>query len=112
MEPIVQRRIQRYGWDRARAELECEGEAMRALGLRSYRGWTADERRAIRRWAPLVRILPGVERWSPAERRALAEVVRAKGGRRETEFVRRFDAHPKLRRAIVRLAEREPKFPA
>jgi hypothetical protein len=31
------------------------------------------------------------------------QVVRAKGGRRESEFVRRFDAHRKLRAAIRKL---------
>ena len=50
-------------------------------------------------------ILPGIERWSAAERRAAAAVIRAKGGRRESDFVLAFDQHRKLRRAIVALAE-------
>jgi hypothetical protein len=33
--------------------------------------------------------------------------VRAKGGRRESEFVKRFDGHRKLRAAVLRLSERE-----
>ena len=41
----------------------------------------------------------------PRGEAALAEVIRAKGGRRESDFVRLFDAHPKLRRAIRRLAQ-------
>jgi hypothetical protein len=45
--------------------------------------------------------LDGVEKWSLAERRALAAVVKAKGGRHESEFVRLFDRHAKLRRAVV-----------
>lgn len=94
----------RFGSARAEADASCAAEAASLLGVRSFGGWNADERRAWRRWAPLVLALPGVRRWSPAERRALARVVRAKGGRRESEFVRRFDAHPRLRRAIVRLA--------
>jgi hypothetical protein len=40
--------------------------------------------------------LPGVARWSAAERRALAAIVRAKGGRRESDFAARVDAHPRL----------------
>ncbi len=51
-------------------------------------------------------MLPGVQRWTAAEKRALVAVVRAKGGRRESDFVRRFDAHRRLRRAIVSLAQR------
>jgi hypothetical protein len=30
----------------------------------------------------------------------LARVVRAKGGRRESDFLARFDAHPRLGRAL------------
>jgi hypothetical protein len=36
-------------------------------------------------------------------------VVRVKGGRREADFVRRFDEHRKLRRAIASLAAHEPR---
>jgi hypothetical protein len=56
--------------------------------------------------APLVVGLPGVSSWSRSERRALAGVVRAKGGRRESDFVKRFDAHPRLGRAVLRLLSR------
>ena len=49
-------------------------------------------------------MLPGLARWKAAARRALVDVIRAKGGRRESDFVRRFDAHGSLRRALVKLA--------
>jgi hypothetical protein len=78
------------------------------LGLRSLRGWSAGERRAWQRWSPLVHLL-GVVDWSAAERQALIEIVRAKGGRRESEFVLRFDRHRRLRQAIRALALREDR---
>ena len=77
-------------------------------GLRSPRDLTPGERVAWDRWAPVVAVLPGVARWSAAERRALAAVIRAKGGRSESEFVRAFDAHGKLGQAIARLARSGP----
>jgi hypothetical protein len=98
----------RFGSDRERAEAVLILEARDLLGLLSLSGWSVGERLAFRRWAPLVAILPGVARWSKAERRALASVVRAKGGRRESEFVRLFDAHRKLRRAVAALAKSSP----
>ena len=55
--------------------------------------------------SPLIRLLPGVERWRREDKRALVRVVRAKGGRRESEFVRRFDAHRRLRRAVWKLVQ-------
>ena len=81
--------------------------ASRALlhvtGLRSLRGFTRDERRAWRRWSPLVLALPGRTRWSAAQRRAIARVLRAKGGRRESDFAALFAAHPRLARALFAL---------
>jgi len=94
----------RFGSDRECGEHECSLEAEQLLGAGPAPDWTDGERLAWGRWAPLVCILPGLAGWSDAEKRALAEVVRAKGGRRESEFVRRFDRHPQLRSAIQALA--------
>lgn len=82
----------------------CAREAVKLLGAGPARGWSAGERLAFDRWAPLVLLLPGVARWSPAEKRALVAVMRVKGGRRESDFVRAFDTHPRLRAALSTLA--------
>jgi len=95
----------RFGSDRERGGRECAAAAGRLLGAGPASDWSEDERRAWHRWAPLVCILPGVAEWSAVEKRALAELVRAKGGRRESEFTLRFDRHEKLRAAIRALAE-------
>ena len=99
---------ERFGSRREEGERACAAEAAARLGLRSGGRLPPGERLAWRRWAPLVVVLPGVEAWSPAEKRALVEVIRAKGGARESEFVRRFDGHRRLRRALRRLAESLP----
>jgi hypothetical protein len=97
----------RFGADRERGIRTLSREAARLLGVRSQRGWSAAEKLAWRRWSPLVVLLPGVARWSAANRRAIAQAVRAKGGRSEADFVARFDAHRPLRRAILNLAAAE-----
>jgi hypothetical protein len=94
----------RFGSRRKAGEGVCATEAMQLLGVRSQKRWSAGERLAWRRWSPLILILPGIERWSAAEKRALVAVVRAKGGRRESDFVLQFDRHRKLRRAVTKLA--------
>ena len=104
---VVDAVASRFGSDRERAEAVLTTEAARLLGAPTH-GWTPAERLAFRRWAPLVSILPGVAGWTPAEKRALLAVIRAKGGRRESDFVRLFDAHGKLRKAVAALAK-EPK---
>ena len=50
--------------------------------------------------------LPGVARWSPANKRALIEVINAKGGRHESDFVPLFDSHRLLRAAILKLSKK------
>jgi hypothetical protein len=92
----------RFDGDRVRAERECVREAKSLLG--DTRGFTRDERLAFARWAPLVTILPGVDGWSDKDRRALGAVIRSKGGPHEIDFVRRFDAHPRLAKALAKLA--------
>jgi hypothetical protein len=95
---------ERFGADRSTGIQTCSLEAARLLGVRSLRHFSPGERLAWERWSPLVLILPGVKRWTAEEKRNLARVVRAKGGRRESDFVRLFDAHPKLRHAILELS--------
>jgi len=95
----------RFGSDRERGEQICATEAAALCGARAWRRWSAGERLWWTRWSPLVLLLPGVQRWTAAEKARLVQVVRAKGGRRETDFVGLFDAHRKLRaalRALVR----------
>jgi hypothetical protein len=96
---------QRFGHDRRRAEKQCAQEAAKVLGVRSRRGFSAGERLAWARWSPLILVLPGVSRWGRQDKRALVDVVRAKGGPRESDYLDRFDRHRRLRRAIVKLAE-------
>ena len=52
-------------------------------------------------------MLPGVAEWPADDRRALADVIRAKGGRYESDYVKKFDAHARLRAAVVALSRGE-----
>ncbi|MEO8274735.1 MAG: hypothetical protein ABI639_00860 [Thermoanaerobaculia bacterium] len=99
----------RFGATPDRGAAACDEEARDRLGARRLAGWSADELLMFGRWAPVVLLLPGVETWSLAERAALLAVIRAKGGREEAEFVHRFDAHPRLPRALARLARRSDR---
>jgi len=96
---------ERFGADRDAGVRTCSREAARMLGVRSMSRWSRGERLWWDRWSPLMMTLPGVVRWSASNKRALVRVVRAKGGRRESDFVRLFDRHRRLRAAVLRLAE-------
>jgi hypothetical protein len=95
----------RFGSDRERGTRTCAKEAASRLGLRSTKGFTSGERLLWERWSPLIMALPGIERWKPEQRRALARIVRAKGGRRESDYVALFNRHRQLRQALLGLAE-------
>jgi hypothetical protein len=102
----------RFGADRERATEELSREAASRLGVEGWRRWGAGERLFWERWAPLIALLPEIDGWTAAEKRDLVDIIRAKGGRREREFVARFDAHPRLGASIAALAERPPRAPA
>lgn len=89
--------------DRSGAIMKSSHTLMRLAGLSSLRGFSPDELQAWQRWCPLVLALPGVARWSAVDRRALVRVLRAKGGRRESDFAALFAAHPRLARALFAL---------
>ena len=94
----------RFGADRERGESVCAAEAARLCGARNWQRWSADEVLWWRRWSPLILLLPGIAEWSTAARAALVDVVRKKGGPRESEYVRALDAHRELRAALRALA--------
>ena len=95
----------RFGSDREQGEEVLAAEAALRLGSPSFRGWSASEKLAWRRWSPLVALVNDVDRWPAADREALVQVVRAKGGRRELDYLHRFNDHRRLRKAVVRLAQ-------
>jgi hypothetical protein len=89
------------GAEREAGAERCVTEAMRLLGVRPVAG--AAPRAAWRGWAPIVVQLPGIARWSRADKRALARIIGLKGGRRESDYLAAFEAHPKLGTALRRL---------
>ena len=82
-------------------ELSLPDAAAKRIGLRSFTGFSAGERWAWSRWSPLLLSIDGLERWTLGEKRQLIDIVRAKGSRSELEYLRRFDQHPRLARALL-----------
>jgi hypothetical protein len=94
----------RFGSDRELATATLAAEAGSRLGAEDWRRLPTGERLFWERWAPLVALMPGLDAWTAAEKRDLAAIIRAKGSRRERDFVARFDAHPRVGAALVALA--------
>jgi hypothetical protein len=92
----------RYGADRELGLRECAASAGEALGIDAA---DLDPAGKLwwKRWSPIV-AATGAANWSAADRRALGAVVSAKGSRHESDYVRLFDAHARLRAALLELA--------
>jgi hypothetical protein len=73
------------------------------LEARKWRRWPPPERAAFERLAPFLALIPDLPRWSARERQALVDLVRAKGGTREIEYVQRLQAHRRLRTRLLEL---------
>jgi hypothetical protein len=76
----------------------------RALGAGSRRDWLPAEWLALERLAPVLALIADLGTWPPRDRRALAEVIRAKGRTDEAGYLRRLRRHRRLRRWLIDLA--------
>jgi hypothetical protein len=100
-----------WGSERERGVRACVAALSGLCELGRLADWTPEERAALERWAPLALSIPGLARWPRRDLLALGRVIRSKGGRRESTFVQSFDAHARLRAAILRLASGRSRVP-
>jgi hypothetical protein len=94
------------GLDREAAIARLDARARALVGADRLAGLTRGERLSWQCWAPVIAVLPGIDGWTAADRAALADVVRAKGGRSELEFLDCFRTHPRLAAALEQLRDR------
>jgi hypothetical protein len=94
----------RFNGNRRAAEDGSVKKLVKILSIRSLSQWTANEQTALRRLAPLVCCIPDLARWSPADRRLLAQVIRAKGSIRERDYAALTLEHHRFQRAVWKLA--------
>ena len=90
---------ERFGGDRRAADDRCAARAARLLGLPAAG-------RALRALAPMLALIPDLARWSPAERAALARLVRAKDAMSEARAARLSKTHARLERSLRAAGER------
>jgi len=97
-----------YGGDAVRFRVGSVAAVARALGVRAGTlGGAA--RRAFEELAPVLALVPGLGRWTAAEKRDLVQIVRAKAGSAESGYLRLLRRHRRFRDAVVRLGSRSPR---
>ena len=77
------------------------------LGIPQWTTWPPDEQESFRRLALLFGLIPNLQRWSKGEKKALAEIMRAKGKPSEVDYARRLIVHTRLYEALRKLAGEE-----
>ncbi|MFZ2652670.1 MAG: hypothetical protein WA210_21420, partial [Burkholderiaceae bacterium] len=75
-------------------------ELLRHCGLARLRGFSPNQREAWRRFAPILTLLD-LGAWPHEARSALVDLIRAKGGRSERDYLARYLAHPLLDAALL-----------
>ena len=95
---------QNFGSQREAGLRRCSRELAEDLGADSVSSWSTDEQLMWHRLSPFIAAMGGVATWPKADRDALIEVIRAKGGVHEAEYANLFDAHIRLRRAVAEFA--------
>jgi hypothetical protein len=61
------------------------------------------ERSAFKDFAPVLSLVPDLERWSGVEKEAVIEIIRAKAAADEADYLRCLQSHAALRNAFLRL---------
>jgi len=87
-------------WSRAAGAHVLAREVQGLLGARPEH-WSRDEQAAFERLAPVASLLPALPQWPVNERRALAELLRAKGSTGEQDFARRATGLPRFFRELA-----------
>jgi hypothetical protein len=85
-------------WIRSASVEEVSG----ALSV-SWSRWSSAERQCFQNWALVLAQMPGLERWSPKEKKDVVKIIRAQAGANEMRYVRLTQRHVQLRAELLRL---------
>ena len=98
---------ERGGGLRSEGLASTSEEAAALLGGKrdAREGLRGHERDAFTEWSAIVVSLPGVSHWSPAQRRGLLDVIKARGGRTERAYVKALQNAPWVVDALAALAK-------
>ena len=98
---------QQYGGDRNQAAARCAASVARTLGIRRS-GLCKEQISALGGIAPIVAMLPDLDRWTATEKRALGRAIVQKGAASEAAGCRALAKHTRLRQSLLALADARP----
>jgi len=94
-----------FGGDSRRIRDASVAAVSRDLGVHPTR-WNSLEQQAFENWALVLALIPDLADWSPAEKRELVRILRAKANGNEMQYLRLTQQHSRLRQELLRLGSR------
>jgi hypothetical protein len=99
---VNDRMAHEFGGDASRIRRACAAKVEKALGVRLAE-WGELEQRAFEDMALVLAMVHGLGRWTAQEKQDAAAVIRAKAGHDEMAYMKKAQAHTKLREALLKL---------
>jgi hypothetical protein len=67
------------------------------------KSWTSVEMTALDNFAFLISLVPELDHWTPSQKQAVVDIIRAKAGASEALYLQRLQQHKVLRESVLRL---------
>jgi hypothetical protein len=84
---------EKYKGDRETALKECSKETLEILFLKDLSGWNHYEKKAWQQWSLLTQAALSVYRWDAESKKQLQNIIKAKAGNHEMDFIKRLQQH-------------------
>ncbi len=105
---VERRMAEKFKGNPGRMREAAVASLARELGI-DLRRWTPLEQAAFADFALVLALVPEVKGWSSGEKERLAEIIGAKVGASEAEYLRLMQRHEKLKQAMVRVGSGLPQ---
>jgi hypothetical protein len=99
----VQQQMARDFSARAEPMRHSARDALSRILKVDLKSWSALEKNAFDNFAFMLSLSPEIDHWTPAQKHALVEVIRAKAGASEALYLQRLQKHEVLRETVLRL---------
>ena len=95
---------EKYKGDGRKAESDSIRFTRNVLDAANLKSWTASEQLQLRRWSPLLALIPNLSEWKRSEKRHLLRIIKSKAARAEKDYVKLLQDHRRLRHALTNFA--------
>ncbi len=105
-ERVTERIAQSESTSRKKAVATLVADVAKQLDVTDRKKWTIHQRQSFQRLAPIIALISGLETWPVAQKRALTNLIRAKGSPQERGYAQRLFRNDRLRRTLKRVSRR------